>query len=185
MFARRGSNHEAGRTSLLHIGLPINTRCVNLGRLPSGSMSASSARRLPSSCSVVRLGMTSRRLGAIETMRFRARRSVFSRGERGKLCSWVMSLSVKSMASWSYTCSSVVLFCSSHIALDIRIFAAGWYKQGSRQAYLRNSQVLNGGYLMAYRLGQSARTSQLTQSVVSVLFHIPRRSSSRSRRGLR
>jgi len=31
--------------------------------------------------------------------RFRARRRVRSRGERGKLESWAMSLSVKSMAS--------------------------------------------------------------------------------------
>ena len=58
---------------------------------------------------MVRFGNEFARVGCMLLTLFRARRSVRNRGERGKLERAVMSLSVKSMASWSYSnCSATV-----------------------------------------------------------------------------
>ncbi len=52
---------------------------------------------------MVRFGSDLASVGCMLLTLFRASRSVCSRGERGKLERAVMSLSVKSMASWSYS----------------------------------------------------------------------------------
>ena len=90
------------RTSRLVTGLSSNERCVSREKFRSGSRSASSAKLLEVRVKVVRLG---REVASVDWMLLsllRARRRVRSRGERGKLERAVMSLSVKSMASWSY-----------------------------------------------------------------------------------
>ena len=51
---------------------------------------------------MVRFGREDARVGCMVVILLRARRRVRRRGERGKLARAVMSLSVKSMASWSY-----------------------------------------------------------------------------------
>lgn len=58
--------------------------------------------RLPVSTRVVRCGIELCNVGEIALTLLRARRRVCSRGESGKLLSVVMTLSVKSMQSWSY-----------------------------------------------------------------------------------
>lgn len=56
---------------------------------------------------MVRFGNEFARVGCMLLIRLRASRRVRNRGERGKLERAVMSLSVKSMASWSYSdCSA-------------------------------------------------------------------------------
>ena len=90
------------RTSRLVTGLSSNERCVSREKFRSGSRSASSAKLLEVRIKVVRFG---REVGSVDWMLLsllRATRRVRSRGERGKLERAVMSLSVKSMASWSY-----------------------------------------------------------------------------------
>lgn len=58
---------------------------------------------------MVRFGSEFARVGCMLLTLFRASRSVRNRGERGKLERAVMSLSVKSMASWSYSnCSATI-----------------------------------------------------------------------------
>ena len=89
-------------TSLLVTGFSNKLRCVSRGNFPSTSRSASSAKLLDVSIRVVRLGRLFGTRGSIVLIRFLASRSVCSRGERGKLDRAVMSLSVKSIASWSY-----------------------------------------------------------------------------------
>ena len=90
------------RTSRLVTGLSSNERCVSREKFRSGSRSASSAKLLEVRVRVVRLG---REVASVDWMLLsllRARRRGRRRGERGKLERAVMSLSVKSMASWSY-----------------------------------------------------------------------------------
>lgn len=58
---------------------------------------------------MVRFGNEFASVGCMLLTLFRASRSVRNRGESGKLERAVMSLSVKSMASWSYSdCSAVM-----------------------------------------------------------------------------
>ena len=74
---------------------------MSLGNPLSASRSASSAKLLDVRTKVVRLGSELASVGWMLLTLFRARRSVRNRGESGKLARAVMSLSVKSMASWS------------------------------------------------------------------------------------
>ena len=90
------------RTSFLVTGFSNKLRCVRRGNFPSTSRSASSAKLLDVSIRVVRFGRLWGTRGSIVLIRFRASRRVCSRGVRGKLERAVMSLSVKSIASWSY-----------------------------------------------------------------------------------
>jgi hypothetical protein len=73
--------------------------------------------------------------------RLRARRRVCRRGERGKLERVLMSLSVKSIASWSYTKSISIKerLCLGDIG--------GLYD-------LCNAQVLDRGYFVACRFSK-------------------------------
>ena len=80
---------------------------MSLGKFLSGSKSASSAKLLEVRIREVRFGNEFASVGCMLLTLFRASRSVRNRGERGKLERAVMSLSVKSMASWSYSdCSA-------------------------------------------------------------------------------
>ncbi len=89
------------RTSFLVTGLSSKLRCVNLPKCLSVSRSASSARLFCVRIRHVRFGIEVASVGWMLVMRLRARRRVCRRGERGKLERVAMSLSVKSMASWS------------------------------------------------------------------------------------
>ena len=89
-------------TSFRHTGFPTSTRCTSRRRLPKAFKSESSARRFPSSTSVERFGIVLFRVGLTAVMRLRARRRVRRRGHSGKLVMAGMSLSVRSMASWSW-----------------------------------------------------------------------------------
>ena len=88
-------------TSRLVTGFSSSTRCVSLVKPLRGSRSASSAKLLDVRTRVVRFGIDLASEGWMLVMRLRASRRVRSRGESGKLASCAMSLSVKSMASWS------------------------------------------------------------------------------------
>ena len=78
--------------------------------------------------------------------RFLASRSVCSRGERGKLDMAIMSLSVKSIASWSYSSPAQPL-CLSILRVPRR--ENGRAGEEREQIYLCSAQVLNSGYFMA------------------------------------
>lgn len=80
-------------------GFCINTRCVSLGNVDNTSRSASSAILFSVRTRVVRLGIEFASEDCMDAMRFRARRRVCNRGERGKFPNTCISLSVKSMAS--------------------------------------------------------------------------------------
>lgn len=80
-------------------GFSSSDRCVSLGKFLSTSKSASSAKLLEVRIKVVRFGNEFGSVGCMLLILFRARRSVRSRGESGKLERAVMSLSVKSIAS--------------------------------------------------------------------------------------
>ncbi len=67
---------------------------------------------------MVRFGNDFASVGCMLLTRFRASRSVCSRGERGKLERAVMSLSVKSMASWSYSDCSATLSQYSLVPIE-------------------------------------------------------------------
>ena len=106
----QGSWGRINLTSFLVIGFSSSVKCVSFEKCRKGSRSANSAKLLEVKTRFVRFGMDWARLGCIEWRRFRARSKVCRRGERGKFERIVMSLSVKSMASWSY-CSSLVHIC--------------------------------------------------------------------------
>ena len=78
--------------------------------------------------------------------RFLASRSVCSRGERGKLDMAIMSLSVKSIASWSYSAPAQPLCLS---ILRVPGEKKGEQGRSGSKAYLCSAQVLNSGYFMA------------------------------------
>ena len=88
-------------TSFRATGFSSSDRCVSLVKFRNGSKSASSAKLLAVRTRVVRFGMLVARFDCILWTRLRARRRVCSLGERGKLVRAEMSLSVKSIASWS------------------------------------------------------------------------------------
>ena len=83
---------------------------MSLEKFRSASRSASSAKLLEVRIKVVRFGSEFASVGWMLLTLLRASRSVCSRGESGKLERAVMSLSVKSMASWSYSnyCSAAM-----------------------------------------------------------------------------
>ena len=89
------------RTSRLVTGFSSNDRCVSRGRFLSASRSASSARLLAVRIRVVKWGTEAASVDWMLLIRLRASRRVCRRGDKGKLARAVMSLSVKSMASWS------------------------------------------------------------------------------------
>jgi len=91
------------------------------------------------SIKVVRFGNELASVGCRLLTRFLASRSVRNRGENGKLESAVISLSVKSMASWSY---APLL---SHVRSQYESIKGGmdW------PIYLRNTQILDGGNFVA------------------------------------
>ncbi len=91
----------AGGTSFLVTGFSSRLKCVSRWKFRSGSRSASSAKLFDVRTRVVRFGIEVARLGCMVLMRLRARSRVCRRWERGKLEREAMSLSVKSMASWS------------------------------------------------------------------------------------
>jgi hypothetical protein len=80
----------------------MSTKCVSAGNVPNTSRSASSAKLFAVRTNVVRLGNEFARVGWILAILLRARRRVFSRGERGKFPSVWISLSVKSIQSHGY-----------------------------------------------------------------------------------
>lgn len=90
------------RTSRRVTGFSSKDRCVSLVKFLSTSRSASSAKLFEVRIKVLRLGIEFGRVGWMLFTRFRARRSVWSLGESGKFPSTLISLSVKSIASWSY-----------------------------------------------------------------------------------
>ena len=124
-------------TSLAQTGFSCSTRCVNLVSPPNASKSASSASRLPVSTNVLRFGIVRPSVGANAATRFRASRSVRSRGERGKLVRCEMSLSVRSIASWSF--------------FDFTVSARPSSEVTERKTHLCDTQVLDCGDLMACR----------------------------------
>lgn len=84
-------------------------------------------------------------------MRFRARRSVVTRGLSGKLPSTWMSLSVRSSASWGYSSKGeirqpsktlLVAILPSH---DVRLGAGQKGKKEEEETYACDTQILNGG----------------------------------------
>jgi hypothetical protein len=91
------------RTSLFATGFPNNDRYTKCLNPASGSRSDSCAMRFRVRTSVVRLGITFERLAWIFWIRFWARKRVRNRGKSGKFPKCAMSLSVKSMASFSYS----------------------------------------------------------------------------------
>lgn len=75
-------------------------------RFRSGSRSANSAILFDVKTSADRLGSDEASVGWICLMRLRARSRVWRRGKKGKFPRDEMSLSVKSIASWSWAPSS-------------------------------------------------------------------------------
>lgn len=75
---------------------------MSLVNLLKTSRSASSAKLFWVRIKAVRFGIEFASVGCMLLTRLRARRRVCRRGERGKLERVLMSLSVKSIASWSY-----------------------------------------------------------------------------------
>ncbi len=172
------------RTSFLVTGFSNNTRCVNFVRPRRGSKSASSAMLFAVKTSVERLGIEFEMFDWICRTRFLARRSVCNRGKNGKLPSEEMSLSVKSIASWSCprtTTISIHSFISRpRYERQGRWLGLPWQYPGSQ---LRGSCALNDSN------DKGRYQSSSCKSVVSVLFrhcvwNAPRRSSSRSFSGL-
>ena len=96
----------------------------------------SSAKLFEVRTKVVRFGRELARVGCMLLTRFRASRRVRNRGLRGKFESAVMSLSVKSIASWSYTPAQP--FLSQYESTRM-----------IGKTNLRHAQVLDGGYFVA------------------------------------
>lgn len=94
------------RTSFLVTGLSSSVRCVSFVKCLSVSKSANSAKLFCVRIRHVRFGIEFASVGCMLVIRLRASRRVRSRGERGKLERVEISLSVKSIASWSCKCSS-------------------------------------------------------------------------------
>lgn len=97
----QGPQGRGRRTSFLVTGFSIKVKCVNLGKFPNESKSANSATLFAVRTSVVRFGSDEASVGWICLMRLRARSSVWRRGNSGKFANDEISLSVKSIASWS------------------------------------------------------------------------------------
>ena len=96
-----GLNEWFPRTSRRVTGFSSRDRCVSLVKFLSTSRSASSAKLFEVKTKVRRFGIELGRVGWMVVTRLRARRRVWSLGESGKFPSTLISLSVKSIASWS------------------------------------------------------------------------------------
>jgi hypothetical protein len=129
-------------TSFLVTGFSNSTKCVNFVRFRNGSRSANSAILFAVRTSVVKPGIEFARLGWICRTRFLARRSMRSRGKNGKLPSEEMSLSVKSIASWSWG-----RLCQNLIFLN---WTLRMREEVEKDKYLRNTQIFNSGNLVPY-----------------------------------
>lgn len=127
---------RASRTSRLVTGFSSSDTWVSREKFLSTSRSASSAKLFEVRIKVVRFGRELARVGCMLLTRFRASRRVCNRGLSGKFDSAVMSLSVKSIASWSYIPAQPLLSRYESIRMIGR-------------TNLRNAQVLNGGYFVA------------------------------------
>ena len=137
-------------------GFSNKLRCVSRWNCLNASRSASSAKLLAVRIKVSSCGIELCKDACIVLTRFRARRSVRRRGERGKLVRTEMSLSVKSIAScWSYR----VLF-SEYGPFSMRCFEAeqilGRMLGSGRSpvsigisTYFCNTEILNLGDLVA------------------------------------
>lgn len=90
---------EGSHTSFRVTGFSSNDRWVSFEKFFSTSRSASSAKLFDVRIRTRKLGIAFGRVDCMLLMRFRARRSVRSLGERGKLERALISLSVKSIAS--------------------------------------------------------------------------------------
>lgn len=131
-YESRSLGTESPRTSFFVTGLSDSTRCVSRGKPPSTSRSASSATWFDASTRWRRFGIEAGRVPWMAEMRLRASSSVVTRGERGKLPSTAMSLSVRSNESWGCRCVS-----------SARV---GGMRHGCEGVtYAGNAQVLNGG----------------------------------------
>lgn len=93
-------------TSFRVTGFSINTTCVSLAKFCNGSRSANSAMLFAVSTSVSRFGIEVANVGWMWFTRLRASNSVRKRGKKGKFESEERSLSVKSIASCSYSAIS-------------------------------------------------------------------------------
>ncbi len=82
-------------------GFSKSTKCVNRRNPLRGSRSPSSARLFEVKTSEERFGMEFATEGWMLDTRFLAISKVRNRGNSGKLAKVLMSLSVKSIASWS------------------------------------------------------------------------------------
>ena len=105
-------------TSLLATGFSTSETCVSFVKSLSGTRSASSLTLFCVKTSVLSLGMLFAKLGWMLATRFRAHKSVCSRSICGKFASVAMSLSVKSMHSWSFATprfSMAGILCPSQI----------------------------------------------------------------------
>ncbi len=177
------------RTSFLVTGLSSKLRCVSLPKCRSVSRSASSARVFCVRIRHVRFGIEVASVGWMLVMRLRARRRVCRRGERGKLERVAMSLSVKSMASWS--CSQAAR--SAQLSLLFQYLSNCLIEEKGRgggnwwNIYFGNAQILNRWDLVT--CGPQDMISMELASKCSIcsfqLGDAPLRSSSRSLRGLR
>ena len=155
----RPSPDKKTLTSFLVTGFSNNTKWVSRAKLRNGSKSASSAKLLDVKTRFRRFGSEVARLGWILLMRLRARRRVCRRGERGKLERVGMSLSVKSMASWS--CSAFQLDLQSSPAR----FCWGYSKEGRTFATPRFSMA---GILCPARLGYDINGAHLFDCKCSI-----------------
>lgn len=98
------------RTSFLVTGFSIKTTCVSLANPRRGSKSANSAILFAVSTRFSRFGIEDANDGWIWFTRLRASSNVRRRGKWGKFAREEMSLSVKSIASWSYPDTTMSIY---------------------------------------------------------------------------
>ena len=105
---------------------------------------------------VVRFGNEFARVGCMLLTLFRASRRVRNRDESGKLERAVMSLSVKSMASWSYSNCSATMSQYSLVAIkrlagkEGRVYNIRGGREGEgEKTNFGDTQILNCGYFMS------------------------------------
>jgi hypothetical protein len=145
-------------TSLLVTGLSISTKWVSLGNVDNTSRSASSAMLFDASTKVARLGIDCTRVGCMLEIRFRARRRLCNRGEKGKFPRTCISLSVKSMASSGYMMSSQVSNCTQ---MCERIRVRGVVTVKPESTHAGNAQVLNCWYFVSCILNFDINSARL------------------------
>ena len=126
-------------TSFLVTGFSNNDRCVSRKNFPSTSKSASSAKLFDVRTRVARFGIEFGSVDCMELTRFLANNNVCSLGDSGKFPKRVTSLSVKSIASWSYTIPAQP---RSFFSRRTSIEEVGKTNPG-------NAQIFNRGYFVA------------------------------------